>query len=132
MSKEVIDGPVRPLGAYSHAIKAGPFVFVTGTTPHDPSSGLIEASDLANQTGQVIANMEAVLSAGGASLDDVVKVTVHLLDVRLFPEFDAVYRARFRAPYPARTTVGSDMRQVPGMLVEMDCTAYLGGEQIDV
>jgi enamine deaminase RidA (YjgF/YER057c/UK114 family) len=54
----------------------------------------------------------------------VVKVTVHLSDTALFARYNAVYARRFSPPYPVRTTVGSDLRQVPGMLIEADCIAY--------
>lgn len=115
-----------PMGAYSQGIRAGDFIYITGTTPMDPRTGTIDATTVAGQTEQVIRNIESVLGAGGATLDDVVKSTVHLLDVSTFAEFDQVYRQRFSAPYPVRTTVGSDMRQVPNMLVEIDCVAYVG------
>jgi 2-iminobutanoate/2-iminopropanoate deaminase len=63
----------------------------------------------------------------GAGLADVIKVTVHLSDTNLFARYNEVYRRRFQEPYPARTTVGSDLHQVPGMLIEIECVAYLGG-----
>jgi enamine deaminase RidA (YjgF/YER057c/UK114 family) len=73
------------------------------------------------QTEQALNNVEAVLRAAGAAFADVVKVTVHLADLqRDFKEFDRVYTSRFRAPYPARTTVGSNLL---GFLVEIDVVA---------
>jgi len=54
----------------------------------------------------------------------VIKVTVHLSDTALFARYNAVYARRFSQPYPVRTTVGSDLRQLPGMLIEADCIAY--------
>jgi enamine deaminase RidA (YjgF/YER057c/UK114 family) len=80
------------------------------------------------QTEQTIDNMLAILEADGASLSDVVKVTVHLSDTALFARYNAVYARRFSKPYPVRTTVGSDLGHTPGMLVEMDCVAYVGGK----
>lgn len=115
-----------PLGAYSQAIRAGDFIYVTGTTPIDPETGTISAHTVAGQTDQVLRNIDSVLRAGGARLEDVVKVTVHLQDPTTFAEFNSVYERVFRAPYPVRTTVGSDLRQVPNMLVEIDCVAYVG------
>ena len=67
-----------------------------------------------------------MLQADGASLSDVVKVTVHLVDTNLFPRYNEAYKRRFSEPYPGRTTVGSDLHQVPGMMVEIDCIAYVG------
>ena len=112
-----------PQGAYSQGWRAGDFVFVTGTGPVDATGKLVGES-IEEQTEQVIGNMESVLAADNATLADVVKVTVHLSDTALFKRYNAVYARRFRAPYPVRTTVGSDLRQLPGMLIEADCIAY--------
>ena len=79
------------------------------------------------QTHVVLDNITAILEAGGASLADVVKATVHLADETEFPAFNDVYSARMPEPRPVRTTVGSGLRQVPGMLVEVDVIAYVGG-----
>jgi 2-iminobutanoate/2-iminopropanoate deaminase len=54
----------------------------------------------------------------------VVKVSVHLSDTSLFARYNTVYARRFSQPYPARTTVGSDLGHTPGMLIEIDCIAY--------
>jgi 2-iminobutanoate/2-iminopropanoate deaminase len=77
------------------------------------------------QTERTIDNMSAILEADGASLRDVVKVTVHLSDTSLFARYNAVYAKRFSKPYPVRMTVGSDLGHSPGMLIEMDCVAYV-------
>jgi 2-iminobutanoate/2-iminopropanoate deaminase len=55
-----------------------------------------------------------------------VKATVHLGDATLFARYNEVYRRRFRAPYPARATVGSDLHLVPGMMIMIDVIAYVG------
>jgi 2-iminobutanoate/2-iminopropanoate deaminase len=77
------------------------------------------------QTDQTIDNISAILQADGASLRDVVKVTVHLSDTGLFARYNAVYARRFSKPYPVRTTVGSNLGHAPGMLIEIDCIAYI-------
>lgn len=118
-----------PRGAYSQGWRAGDFLFVTGTGPSDPASGAIVGDTIERQTEQTIDNISAILEAGGASLSDVVKVTVHLSDTSLFARYNAVYARRFSQPYPVRTTVGSDLGHAPGMLIEIDCIAYLGGKQ---
>lgn len=115
-----------PQGAYSQGWRAGDFIFVTGTGPIDPVTGQLAGDDIEPQTEQTIDNMAAVLEADGASLRDVVKVNVHLSDTSLFPRYNAVYARRFSQPYPVRTTVGSDLRHTAGMLIEMDCVAYVG------
>jgi len=127
MSKHVIQSErgAPPQGAYSQGWRAGDFIFVTGTGPLDPVTGKLVGDDIERQTEQTVDNIAAVLSAEGASLSDVVKVNVHLSDTGLFARYNAVYAKRFSKPYPVRTTVGSDLGHTPGMLIEIDCVAYL-------
>jgi len=127
MAKHVIqtDKGAPPRGAYSHGWRAGDFVFVTGTGPIGPD-GAVKGETIEEQTEATIDNIELILKSEGATLDDVVKVSAHLQDASLFLRYDAVYARRFRKPYPARTTVGSDLRLVPGMMIEIDAIAYVG------
>jgi 2-iminobutanoate/2-iminopropanoate deaminase len=118
-----------PRGAYSQGWRAGDFIFVTGTGPSDPVSGELVGDTIEQQTEQTIDNLSAILEADGASLGDVVKVTVHLSDLSLFARYNTVYARRFSKPYPVRTTVGSDLGHSPGMLIEMDCVAYMEGKK---
>lgn len=113
-----------PQGAYSQGWRAGDLIFVTGTGPIDPATGNLVGDTIEEQTEQTIDNISAVLETDGASLLDVVKVTVHLSDTSLFARYNAVYARRFSQPYPVRTTVGSDLGHTPGMLIELDCIAY--------
>jgi 2-iminobutanoate/2-iminopropanoate deaminase len=113
-----------PRGAYSQGWRAGDFIFVTGTGPIDPSTGNLVGNTIEQQTEQTIDNVSAILEADGASLLDVVKVTVHLSDTSHFARYNSVYAQRFSQPYPVRTTVGSDLGHAPGMLIEIDCIAY--------
>ena len=115
-----------PLGAYSQGIRAGDFIFVSGCGPIDANTGTVRGDSVAEQTGVALDNVTAILAAGGAGLEDVVKATVHLADETTFPEFDEVYASRMPEPRPVRTTVGSGLRQVPGMRVEIDVIAYVG------
>ena len=119
-----------PQGAYSQGMRAGDFLFVTGTGPMDPATGRLAGDDIERQTEQTIDNISAILEADGASLRDVVKVTVHLSDTSLFGRYNTVYARKFSQPYPVRTTVGSDLGHAPGMLVEIDCVAYLGKDRV--
>lgn len=130
MAKYVIQSKkgAPPRGAYSQGWRAGDFIFVTGTGPIDPSTGELVGDNIERQTEQTIDNIVAVLEADGASLSDVVKVTVHLSDTGLFARYNAVYSRRFSQPYPVRTTVGSDLGHSPGMLIEIDCIAYMAGK----
>ncbi len=114
-----------PQGAYSQGWRAGDFIFVTGTGPIDPATGKLTGATIEQQTELTIDNLSAILEADGASLREVVKVAVHLSDTSLFARYNAVYAKRFAKPYPVRTTVGSDLGHSPGMLIEIDCIAYV-------
>jgi len=128
MAKYVIQSKrgAPPQGAYSQGWRAGDFIFVTGTGPIDPATGKLAGDTIEQQTELTIDNISAILEADGASLGDVVKATVHLSDTSLFARYNAVYARRFSKPYPVRTTVGSDLGHSPGMLIEIDCIAYIG------
>ncbi len=113
-----------PKGAYSPGVRAGDLLFVSGQVPRDPRTGaLVGEGDVAAQTRQTLANLAGVLAAGGASLRDVVSVTVHLANVDDWAAFDAVYRDVMPPPWPTRTVVGAELR---GILVEVTAVAYLG------
>src|ERR1041385_8434150 len=98
------DAPAA-IGPYSQAIKAGGFVFCSGQVGFDPQTGQFVAGGVAEQTEQVLKNLSAVLEAAGSSLDQVVKTTVFLADMKEFSAMNEVYARFFPAPAPARATV---------------------------
>ncbi len=108
-----------PAGPYSQGIAVDRFVFVAGQRPANPKTGEI-AEGIAAQTRQVIENLASVLEAAGSSLEDVVRSTVYLSDIKYFAEMNAVYEELMPRPYPARTTIGTQLR---GILVEIDVIA---------
>ena len=109
-----------PAGPYSHVVQSGDVVWTAGFGPQDPVTGEV-ADGIAQQTEQVIDNVESALRVAGLGLGDVVKATVHLQHLeRDFPAYNEVYARRFPQPYPVRTTVGS---QLLGILVEIDVVA---------
>lgn len=108
-----------PAGPYSQGIAVDRFVFVAGQRPADPKTGEI-AEGIAAQTRQVIENLASVLETAGSSLEDVVRSTVYLSDIKYFAEMNAVYEKLMPKPYPARTTIGTQLR---GILVEIDVIA---------
>lgn len=112
-----------PAGAYSPAVRAGGFVFVSGQIPRDPVTGTMAGDDIESQTRQVIANVERALGAAGATLSDVVSVIVYLADANDWGAFNATYKELMPQPYPTRTAVGAQLR---GILVEMSAVAYVG------
>jgi 2-iminobutanoate/2-iminopropanoate deaminase len=112
-----------PGGSYSHGVVANGLLFTCGMGPVDPSAGKIVAGGVAEQTRQTLMNLQAVLAERGATLDQVIKVTAHLQDVLAdFAAYDGVYREFFKAPFPVRTTVGS---QLANILVEIDLVVAL-------
>lgn len=124
MSEQEIrtDQAPGPAGAYSQGIVAGGFLYTAGFGPQNPTTGEV-APTVGEQTAQVLRNVQAVLAEHGLTLDDVVKSTVHLQNLKAdFAEYDAAYREFFTAPYPVRTTVGSDLMNI---LVEIDVVAKL-------
>lgn len=111
----------QPAGPYSQGVVANGFFYTAGFGPQDPATGTVP-DGVAEQTRQVLRNIGAVLAERGLTLDDCVKTTVHLADLADFAEFNSAYQEFFTAPYPVRTTVGS---QLANILVEIDVVAAL-------
>jgi 2-iminobutanoate/2-iminopropanoate deaminase len=110
-----------PAAPYSQGIRVGDFVYTAGQGPIRLDGTMPESIE--DQTRQTLENVKAILEAGGASMADVVKVTVHLADLALFTRFNGVYAEYFPDPKPVRTTVGSQLNNI---LVEIDVVAYTG------
>jgi 2-iminobutanoate/2-iminopropanoate deaminase len=118
-------GSPPALGPYSLGVVAsGKFLFVSGMTPFDPATGRIERASISRQTELVLENIKNVLSAGGASLSDVVSCRVYLsnLTSESFKEMNEVYGRYFGESKPARATIGA---QLLGFDVEIECVATL-------
>lgn len=114
-----------PVGPYSQAIRLGELVFVSGQIPLDPSTGLIVGGEIEEEARQVLANLKAVLEAADSTLDHVLKTTVYLTDISLFPRINAIYAEAFESdPAPARATV--EVSALPlGARVEIDAIAFV-------
>ena len=95
------------IGPYSQAIRAGGFVFASGQIPTDPATGEFVKGGVAEQTEQVLKNLAAVLEAAGSGLDQVVKTTVFLADMKEFAQMNEVYAKFFTGAPPARATVAA-------------------------
>jgi 2-iminobutanoate/2-iminopropanoate deaminase len=98
------DAP-KAIGPYSHAIRAGELLFVSGQVAIDPATGNLIDGDITAQTRRVMDNLAAVLKAGGLSLQHVVRTTIFLADMSDFAAVNTVYGSFFSEPYPARATV---------------------------
>ena len=115
-----------PAGPYSPGIRVGNWIFLAGQGGFDPRTGTVVSDDLVEQTEQTFTNIETVLAAAGASLDDVVSCLVHLVDLADFPAFNAIYARKFQGVKPVRTTIRADL--VAGLLVEITAVAQAPAE----
>ncbi|HXJ83598.1 MAG TPA: RidA family protein [Candidatus Methylomirabilis sp.] len=113
--------PPPPTAAYSHAVRAGDFLFVTGQLGVDPRTGALVPGGVAEQTRRIMENLQTVLRGAGASLERAVMARVYLVNFAAdYPTMNAVYASYFTAGrYPARTTVGVTNLAL-GALVEID------------
>jgi len=118
-------GAPAAIGPYSQGVRAGVFLFCSGQIPLDPSTGKLVDGGIEAQTERVLKNLEAVLTAGGATLRSVVKATVYLVDLGDFPEMNVVYGRFFPEDPPARATV-QVVRLPAGARIEIDAVATAG------
>lgn len=130
----VIPGRAGALAAYPHARRAGDLIFVSGISSRRPDNshagvtigadGAVEL-DIAAQTRAVLENIGAILAASGATLADVVDLTVFLVDMRDYGAMNAVYNTFFDAETgPTRTTVAVHQLPHPNLLIEIKAVAY--------
>jgi 2-iminobutanoate/2-iminopropanoate deaminase len=123
--REAIAGPDLPkaLGPYSPGVRAGDFLYVAGQAGTDPATGKPAGASMAEQAGQAMRNVEAVLRAGGSRPELVVNVTVLVADISEFATLNEVFGETFPAEPPARMTM-----QVPlphGLLISVGCVALV-------
>ncbi len=114
---KVEDGAPAPLGAYSHAVKAGQLLYLSGQGARDPETGVevgvtlddtgsVKSYDIEEQTHAVIKNISTILDAAGMTLEDLVDVSVFLVNIADFQKFNQVYQQYFSFENPpARTTI---------------------------
>ena len=115
-----------PVGPYNQAIKAGNFIYCSGQIAINPLSNKVEClGNIEKETTQVLKNLLAVLNAGGANAEDVIKTTIYLTDLKNFQIVNAIYSDFFKADKPpARACV--EVSSLPkGVLIEIDCVAFL-------
>lgn len=126
MKLEIISTDKAPaaIGPYSQAVKCGNMLYCSGQIPLDPATGELVAGDITRQAEQVMNNIAAMLSAAGASFDQVVKTTIYLVDMADFAAVNEVYGSRFPNHKPARSTVA--VKSLPrGSLLEIEVLANL-------
>jgi reactive intermediate/imine deaminase len=126
MSKQVISTANAPaaIGTYSQAVRVGNTIWVSGQIPLDPATKELVPGDIEQQVRRVFENLKAIVLASGASLDNVVKATIFLIDLSHFALVNKVMAEYFREPYPARAAVG--VAALPrGAQVEVECIVQL-------
>jgi len=121
-----VPGAPAPRGPYSHAVRAGDFIFVSGQGPVDPVSNTMSFGDIRHETRFALENIKRILEGCGASMQDVVKCSVFLRSGGDFAAMNEVYSEYFGQEKPARTTVEAKFA-TPEMKVEIDCIAYRPG-----
>jgi 2-iminobutanoate/2-iminopropanoate deaminase len=122
LRKVNVDGLAR-LPAFSHAVVAGDFIYVSGTLGLKPKSMDLVEGGTGPETTQTLRNIEAILKECDASLDDVIKADVFLADMSMFEEMNEAYVGVMGSDPPARITVGRAELAL-GAAVEIDCIAY--------
>ena len=126
---DILSAPGAPaaVGPYSHAVRAGGFLFCSGQVGLDPEAGAIVSGGVEAEARQAFTNIRAVLAAAGLTLQDVVKATVFLSTMDDFGRVNAVYADAFEGHKPARSTVAVAGLPV-GALVEIEVVAALRQE----
>jgi 2-iminobutanoate/2-iminopropanoate deaminase len=114
------------LGPYSQAVKAGTLLFCSGQLGLDPATGNLVEGGVEAQARQAMANLRAVLDAGGSGFDRVVKTVIFLADMDDFAKVNAVYGESFGGEPPARSTVQVAALPKAG-LVEIEMIALCDG-----
>jgi 2-iminobutanoate/2-iminopropanoate deaminase len=118
--------PPPPTAAYSHAVRAGDYLFVTGQLGVDPKTNALAAGGAEEQAKQIMRNLETVLAGAGASLERTVMARIFLVNFAAdYPAVNRVYSAYFKeGRFPARTTVGVTNLAL-GAMVEIDLIVAL-------
>jgi 2-iminobutanoate/2-iminopropanoate deaminase len=127
-TKIATDKAPGAIGPYSQAVVSGGLIFTAGQIALDPATGKMSEGDITEQTERVLENLGAILKAAGADWSDVLKTTVYLTDMAVFPKMNDVYARVFGESRPARSTVA--VSGLPrGALVEIDAIArvYFAG-----
>jgi reactive intermediate/imine deaminase len=122
MDKQIISTAAAPaaIGVYSQAVKVGNTLWLSGQIPLDPRTQKLVKGDVAAQIKQVFENLKAVVTAAGATFDNVVKVNVYLTDIANSGLVNKIMAEYFREPYPARGAVGV-ASLAAGAQVEVEC-----------
>ena len=113
------------IGPYNQAIQVGNLVYTSGQIPIDPATGVFAEGGIKEQTRQSLTNVKAILEEAGLTMNNVVKTTVFMADMKDFADMNSVYAEFFTEPYPARSAVA--VKTLPkGALIEIEVIAEKG------
>lgn len=120
--KQIVHVPgLRSLGPYSHAVRAGGLLFISGQAGIDPTTGAVAGDTFESQARQAIKNLGAAASAGAGGLPSVVNTTITVTDIAFFPELNRLFAEFFPAEPPARMVVQAPLPK--GLLISIGCVA---------
>jgi len=133
VNAKVIEGKAKPRGTFPHFKRAGDLIYVSGTSSRLPDNSFVGVEvdslgttrlDIAAQTRAVIENINDILKAAGAELNDVVEISTFLVNMNDFGDYNRVYSEYFNEAGPARTTVAVHQLPHPHLLIEIKAVAY--------
>ncbi|PYX28604.1 MAG: 2-aminomuconate deaminase [Acidobacteria bacterium] len=137
MQSKVVEGKAKPRGRFPHIKRAGDFLFISGTSARRTDNTIAGAEvdemgtaqlDIRTQTRAVIENIREMLQSAGAQLDDLVEVTIYLVNMNDFAGYNETYGEYFGYDGPTRTTVAVHQLPHPHLLIEMRAVAYKPGK----
>lgn len=120
-----VEGLSEPISHYTHAVRHGDLLFVSGLAPVDAAGKLVGGDDVVEQTRQIFANLAKILAAAGAAPGDVLKVTVFLTSIADRSKINPVRQEFFGAARPASTLIGINELAIPGMKIEIEAVVGL-------
>ena len=118
------DNAPKPVGPYSQAVRAGCFIFISGQIPIDPSTGKLIKDDFVEAVHRTLKNIKAIVEAAGATLNDIVKVTVYIRDISRFTDFNKIYSEYFTGVKPSRVVIEAKKLPLDAEL-EIEAIAYV-------
>ena len=118
-----VDALGEPISHFTHGVRFGDFLFISGCGPNTPHEELVGGDDAAAQAHQVLTNIGAILNAEGMQFADILKVTVYLTDINDRAKINPVRQQFFGTSRPASTLIEVSKLAIPGMKVEIEAIA---------